>query len=137
MATVGLAVLGACAFTVPARAWMRLVSSEPDFTWAGTLGIALGFSILFAGAALNLAARRHGWSRRATWAVRILGAVLILPAFGGAGLLVCPPRCSAALPSPGPTGGGPGSRWRWPQWPPWCWWQPPSPATACTPAVPP
>lgn len=90
MATVGLAVLGACAFTVPARAWMRLVSSEPDFTWAGTIGIAVGFSILFAGAALNLAARRNGWSRRATWAVRILGAVLILPAFGGAGLLVLP-----------------------------------------------
>lgn len=90
VATVGLAVLAAFAFTVPARAWMRLISSDPDFSWSGTIGIAVGFSILFTGAALNLAARRNGWSRRATWAVRILGAVLILPAFGGAGLLVLP-----------------------------------------------
>lgn len=90
VATVGLAILAAFAFTVPARAWMRLISSDPDFTWSGTLGIALGFAILFTGAALNLAARRNGWSRRATWVVRVLGAVLILPAFGGAGLLVLP-----------------------------------------------
>ena len=49
MATVGLAIVAALAFTIPARAWMRLVSPDPDFTWAGTIGIGVGFAILFTG----------------------------------------------------------------------------------------
>lgn len=78
------------AVAVPARAWMRLISSDPEFSWAGTIAIGVGFGILFAGAGLCLAAHRRGWSKQALAAAHVAGCLLILPAFGGAGILALP-----------------------------------------------
>lgn len=78
------------AFAVPARAWMRLIAPDPDFTWSGSIFIAVGFGLLFSGAGLNLAADRQGWGRRGQLAARFLGGLLIIPAFGGAGIMVLP-----------------------------------------------
>lgn len=52
------------AWGVAARVWMRLISTAPEFSWAGTLGI-IGLSGIFgAGVGAAAAARRaSGWRR--------------------------------------------------------------------------
>ncbi len=94
---VAVAFLLGVAVAIPARAWMRLISPDPEFSWGGTLMIAVGFGLLFAGAGLCFAAYRRGWSRRATRLARVVGCVLILPAFGGAGLLAFPSVLAGGL----------------------------------------
>jgi hypothetical protein len=83
---------------VLARVWMRLISTDPEFSWIGTLSI-IGFSALLgAGVGVVHAARRSGRSRWWTLSV-VPGLVLFLspgmllapafllggPAFGGRG----------------------------------------------------
>ena len=80
-----------------ARIWMRLIAPDPEFTTAGTVGILAGFGLLFMGAGLSLAAHRNGWRRIPLGVARTIGCVLILPAFGGAGLLAFPSVIFGAL----------------------------------------
>ena len=82
---------------IVARLWMRLIAPDPEFTVAGTVGILVGFGLLFTGAGLSLAAHRNGWRRRPLGAARSIGCVLILPAFGAAGLLALPSVVLGAL----------------------------------------
>ena len=82
---------------VLARIWMRLIAPDPEFTVAGTLGIVVGFGLLFTGAGLSLAAHRNGWRRVPLGVARSIGCILILPAFGGAGLLAFPSVLLGAL----------------------------------------
>lgn len=94
--------LGA-AWGVLARIWMRLISSDPEFSWAGTLSILGLASVLGAGVGVVHVARRSGRSRWWTLAVlpglvlfaspgMVLAASFLLggPAFGvrGRGLRV-------------------------------------------------
>jgi len=88
--TAALGFATGIAFAVPARAWMRLIAPDPEFTWSGSIAIAVGFGILFSGAGVCLAAHRRGWSKRALVAAHVGAGVLILPAFGGAGILALP-----------------------------------------------
>ncbi|MET9268542.1 hypothetical protein [Kribbella sp. NPDC003557] len=73
------------AWGVAARVWMRLISTEPEFTWAGTLVILAltGGSGLLLGVLYGL--RRAGRSR--WW--RILAAPCLLT-FAGPGILFLP-----------------------------------------------
>ena len=94
-ASLRAAALGAAlglAWGVTARVWMRMISTDPEFSWAGTLAI-LGLSgWLGLGVGLASAARRRG---RRPWAA-LLGApglalfaspgILFLPAFAVGGL---------------------------------------------------
>ena len=70
---------------ITARTWMRLISTEPQFTWAGTATI-LGFTSI-TGLTLGIlyGVRQAGRSR--WW--RAL-AVLCLPTFAGAGMVFLP-----------------------------------------------
>jgi hypothetical protein len=70
---------------VAARAWMRLISTAPEFTWAGTLSIIVAAAV--AGLALGLvaAARARGGSR--WWRLVYLVVPVI---FLGAGLPLLP-----------------------------------------------
>lgn len=92
------AALGAAAgaaWGVTARAWMRLVSTSHEFSWAGTLAIVGLATVLGTGVGLASAARRHrGWRRGLRLAV-VPGLLLfvgqglpLLPAFVLAGPLV-------------------------------------------------
>ena len=97
LAIVIVAILLGVVLGVFARIWMRLIAPDPEFTTAGTIGILTGFGLLFAGAGLSLAAHRNGWRRVPLGVARTIGCVLILPAFGGAGLLAFPSVLFGAL----------------------------------------
>jgi len=86
------AVVGALA-----RLWMRVISEDPEFTWAGTLVIVVAFALFGGGQALSRTARRAGFRRPGTTAARIVAAVLSLLIFGGAGSLMLPTVLAAAL----------------------------------------
>lgn len=64
------------------RAWMRFITTDPEFTWGGTLGI-LGVSA-FAGALLGLARRRRREGGAGWW--RLTGLSLLLLGAGGAAM---------------------------------------------------
>jgi hypothetical protein len=91
------ALLVGLALGAVARIWMRLIAPDPEFTVAGTVGILVGFGLLFTGAGLSLAAHLNGWRRIPLGVARSVGCVLILPAFGGAGLLAFPSVLLGAL----------------------------------------
>jgi hypothetical protein len=89
--------LGA-AWGVLARVWMRLISNDPEFSWAGTLAILGMAAVLGAGVGVVHVARRSG--RSAWWTLAVLpGLVLFMspgmvlapafllggPAYGGRG----------------------------------------------------
>ena len=97
LAIVIVAILLGVVLGVFARIWMRLIAPDPEFTTVGTIGILTGFGLLFAGAGLSLAAHRNGWRRVPLGVARTIGCVLILPAFGGAGLLAFPSVIFGAL----------------------------------------
>ena len=91
------ALLGAAAgavWGVAARAWMRLVSTSPEFSWVGSLAIVGLAAVFGAGVGVSSAARRRrGWRRWLRLAV-VPGLLLfvgqglpLLPAFALGGPL--------------------------------------------------
>jgi len=75
---------------VVARAWMRLISTDPEFTMSGTLFIVLGFSffgVMQSVAALAAQRPWRDWPRRGA---RCLGVVGLLPLFVAAGAVMAP-----------------------------------------------
>ena len=70
---------------VVARLWMRLISTSPDFSWAGTLGILIAFGIVGVALGVIQAARQRGGT--GWW--RVLYVLVPLP-FAGAGLPLLP-----------------------------------------------
>lgn len=104
---LGAGLLGGCLLGVFARAWMRLISETPGFTWNGTLFIVIGFTV-FGGvqAVAWLAWRRcvRSWS----WAIaRVVGTLGVAPLLLGAGVLMLPTIVG---------GGFAMARSDWPKW---------------------
>ena len=111
-----LGAAGGAAWGVAARAWMRLVSTSHEFSWAGTLAIIGLATVLGTGVGLASAARRHrGWRRWLRLAV-VPGLLLFagtgaaaaarLRARGAAGRAQAPARQGCGR----PRRRGPGSR---------------------------
>ena len=73
-----------------ARGWMRWVSTDPEFSWGGTLMIVIAFGIFGMAQAAVTASRRRGRRRRILTAVRVGGVIGTLPLFVGAGALMLP-----------------------------------------------
>lgn len=84
---VGAGLLLGAGWGVLARVWMRLISTQPDFSWTGTLMI-VGLAAV-AGAVLGVVraarhARRRGWWRLAALPAMLLflgPGIPLLPAF--------------------------------------------------------
>jgi hypothetical protein len=79
-----LGALGGFVLGVAARAWMRLISDDPEFTWSGTLGIVIGFTIF----GFTQAVGRQTRISRRRWVPtvgRVVGIVGLLPLFVAAG----------------------------------------------------
>lgn len=75
---------------VLARLWMRLISTEPEFSWGGTIFIVLGFTIFGLTQSVAALARRRRWRPWAARAARSGGVAGMLPLFVGAGGLMMP-----------------------------------------------
>lgn len=80
---VALGALCGAAWGVAARVWMRIIATDPEFTWSGTLFIVAAATISGLGMGVVLASRR----RRSA---RVFGVVTILPLGVGAGMLMLP-----------------------------------------------
>jgi len=73
-----------------ARWWMRLITDEPEFSWSGTIFIVGAFTIAGVGHGVAWAARRADARRRWSTSARVVGAVMTLPIFAGAGAIMLP-----------------------------------------------
>jgi hypothetical protein len=80
---------------VVARGWMRLLSTEPEFSWSGTIIILVAFT--FAGFGHGVAAISRRGRRRWSTPGRVVGALLVLPLFGGAGAIMLPTVVAGSL----------------------------------------
>lgn len=76
---LGGGLLGGLAWGVLARVWMRYISTDPDFSWSGTLFIVVGFGIAGCAQAGAYVARRRGLSRPRLTAVRVVATIGLLP----------------------------------------------------------
>lgn len=88
--TIVFGIVGGCALGVIARAWMRVIAEDPEFTWSGTVGIVVGFTI-FGFAQSIVAIARERVDRRSTLTIiRTFGAMAMVPLFFAAGALMFP-----------------------------------------------
>jgi len=84
----GLAVRGfafGLAWGATARIWMRLISTDPEFSWLGTTMILVLAGVAGLGLGLIHAAKAQGRSR--WW---LLALVVVLPLFAGLGMVFLP-----------------------------------------------
>ena len=88
--TLAAGLVGGCALGIAARAWMRLISDDPEFTWSGTLFIVGGFTIFGLAQSIVAIARRRQPRRWQLTIVRAVGAVAMLPLFVAAGGVMLP-----------------------------------------------
>ena len=82
-AVLGGAGLG-LVWGIAARIWMRLISTQPEFSIPGTLAILVIAAVFGAWTGLAFAARRRGWRRWHHYLLRGLAVVFFIP-FGIAG----------------------------------------------------
>jgi hypothetical protein len=75
---------------VVARAWMRVVAKNPEFTWSGTLAITIGFMVFGVTQSGALAARQIATKPSTISVARVAGAVGTLPLFFAAGAQMLP-----------------------------------------------
>lgn len=85
------------ALGVVARAWMRWISTAPEFTWSGTIAIAVVFVLFATANAVTDVVRHHVQSRRTAVATRVAAGVLSLGIFGAAGLVMLPTVVSGGV----------------------------------------
>ncbi|MEX2425124.1 MAG: hypothetical protein WD990_14230, partial [Acidimicrobiia bacterium] len=97
---VVIGILGGAAWGTVLRAWMRFISTDPEFSWSGTLFIV--GAAAWAGLIIGVVWWRYLAGGSRWWRLFGIGT---LPVFGGAGIVMLP---SAIL---GAVGFG---RTRWP-----------------------
>lgn len=88
--TLATGLFGGCLLGIAARAWMRLISEDPEFTWNGTLFIIGGFTIFGLTQSIAAVARRRASRRWKLTLVRVLGVIGTLPLFIAAGAIMLP-----------------------------------------------
>ncbi len=104
---IPLGFFGGLTLGVVARLWMRWISTDPEFTWGGTIGILLGFTLFFTAHSTVFFAVRRGWSTRATKIARIAALPFSLLLFSAQGAIMLPTVVTGSL-----------AAWRksWPKW---------------------
>jgi hypothetical protein len=75
---------------VVARGWMRWITVDAEFSWAGTIGVVAVFVVFFSAQAAARVARAGIRSPRRVAGVRAVAAVLSLGLFGAAGSVMFP-----------------------------------------------
>ena len=82
---------------VVARAWMRLISVDPEFTVPGTLAIVLGFAIFAVMQSIAAIATERPWRDWPRRGARFLGVLGLLALFVAAGAVMAPAVILAGL----------------------------------------
>lgn len=90
-------LFGGLTLGIIARAWMRLISDDPQFTWGGTIFIVGGFTVFGLTQSLVAVARRRQRRRWTLTIVRVVGTIGMLPLFLGAGSLMLPTVVAGGL----------------------------------------
>lgn len=85
-----LGVLAGLTLGLVARAWMRFITTQPEFTIAGTLGIVLGFAIFAGAQSLAAIATQMQWRASLRRFARGLGFLCMLPLMLAAGATMAP-----------------------------------------------
>jgi len=107
LATLACGIFGGFTLGVAARAWMRLISDDPEFTWSGSIFIVAGFTFFGTLQSIVAVARSRVRRRWALSIVRVLGIVGMMPLFVAAGGIMFPTVIGAGLAR---------ARSDWPQW---------------------
>lgn len=84
------AAFGGLVLGIVARLWMRWISTDPEFTWGGTIGIVVAFTLFSTTQAAIYTARRRVRTRRFTSLIRGIGIFFTLPLFTAAGAIMFP-----------------------------------------------
>ena len=87
---VAIGMISGCALGIIARAWMRLISEDPEFTWSGSIFIVAGFTVFGLAQSLVAVARQRVRRRLPLTIIRMFGAIAMLPLFVAAGSLMFP-----------------------------------------------
>ena len=97
LAALAAGLLLGATIGIAARAWMRLVSGDPEFTWSGTSFIVVAYTFAGLTQGLALAARRRGvrwWFQLPVRLVAAFGGLLL--GFG-AGIVMLPALVGGSL----------------------------------------
>jgi len=97
LSTVAVGLFGGLALGVLARAWMRLIAEDPDFTWSGTIFIVIAFTIFGVTQSIAAVVRRRARRRWKLTIARVFGGIGLMPLFVGAGSLMLPTVVGAGL----------------------------------------
>jgi hypothetical protein len=90
-------IFGGAVLGIAARAWMRLIATDPEFTWNGTMFIVLGFTVFGFTQAITIATRRATTRRAPVTFARVVGFVGTLPLFVAAGGVMFPTVIGGSL----------------------------------------
>lgn len=99
--------IGGVLLGVTARLWMRWISTDPEFSWGGTLGIIFSFTIFCTTQGLLFVMQRRGKSKILIRIFRGIAIFFTLPLFVAAGAIMFPVVLFGSL-----------AYWRktWPKW---------------------
>ena len=90
-------LVGGLAWGMIARLWMRFISTNPEFTWSGTLFIVIGFGIAGLAQSGAYLGRRANLARPAMTALRVVAVIALLPLGVAAGASMFPTIILATL----------------------------------------
>jgi hypothetical protein len=90
-------LMGGLAWGINARLWMRFISTDPEFTWSGTLFIVIGFGIAGLAQSGAYLGRRANLPRPAMTVLRVVAVIGLLPLGGAAGASMFPTIILATL----------------------------------------
>lgn len=96
---LAIGLFGGFALGVVARAWMRLISEDPRFTWNGTISIVGGFTLFGLTQSIVAVVRRRTTRWWKLTGVRTIGGVGMLPLFVAGGALMFPTVAGCGLAS--------------------------------------
>lgn len=91
------AVFSGLALGTIARLWMRWISTDPGFSWSGTIFIIISFTIFTTTQAAVYLLRRKIRTKRLTSVVRGVGVFLSLAIFNAGGAIMFPTVALASI----------------------------------------
>ncbi len=94
---IPLGIIAGLVLGIVARAWMRWISTDPEFTWVGSIFIVLAFVLFGTSHAVVYFAREGMWSKRKLNLIRSCALLFSLPMFSAAGSIMLPTVLTGSL----------------------------------------